>query len=217
MAIPRYSDLLNPSNRFNFPSTVSSRTSLRITHLSWSPCGNYLASLGTANDGFLHVWHIKQKDHNTLSADLIASNKCLSTVFDMKWAPLSSSPGISNDLILITAGVRHLRVWRLISSSSPFPVEAKAVLASRNVVLGQHSNSTFTAIQPINRHIVAVITERGEVGRISLNYNSQIMGSSTQPDHLTLQPEFSERDETDTGSSSLSSNGSVDDKELLVR
>lgn len=183
-----------------------------VTHLAWSTCGSYLASLGTSNDGFLHIWHIKQKENGSFFADLIASNKCLSTVFDMKWVPFSSDSSTPLGHILITAGIRHLRIWRLFSSSSSSSPSSstsnlnsafKEVLANRNVILGPHSSSTFVSIQPINHRIIAVVSEKGDIGRISLNYNQPLSSCHTPLDQhsTTTQQEVSDstdKDDTET-------------------
>lgn len=177
-----------------------------VTHLAWSTCGSYLASLGTSNDGFLHIWHIKQKENGSFFADLIASNKCLSTVFDMKWVPFSPDSSTPLGHILITAGIRHLRIWRLFSSSSSgspssstsnLNSDFKEVLANRNVVLGPHSSSTFVSIQPINHRIVAVVSEKGEIGRISLNYNQPLSSCHTPLDQHSTTTHQEVSDSTD--------------------
>lgn len=135
-----------------------------IKRLAFSPCGKFLASLGVTNDGFLHVWRLTAREPNAV---LHSSNKCLSTVHDMVW--ISSN-------VLITAGMRHLRVWKLPAEDAgeeKFIAGNKpAVLQSRNVVLGTFSNVTFVSVAPVSSKLTLVATDRGEVGLVTFS-NSQ--------------------------------------------
>lgn len=72
--------------------------------------------------------------------------------------------------VLITAGIRHLRVWHRPSTDDSFiSATNPSVLQCRNVVLGTFSNVTFVSIAPISPKLALVATDRGEIGLVTLN------------------------------------------------
>lgn len=87
---------------FSLNDTSSDRPLVSISEhgygvkaVAWSGDGRWLASLGTANDGFLMVWKI---DPRTGSARLFQQNRCTSSVAGMVWLGTS----------LVTFGLRHV-------------------------------------------------------------------------------------------------------------
>ena len=64
------------------PLTCLSDHTFGVRCVSFSPDSQYLASLGSANDGFLYIWSINSR---TGSATLFASNKCTSNINKMAW------------------------------------------------------------------------------------------------------------------------------------
>ncbi|TKA32859.1 hypothetical protein B0A50_01085 [Salinomyces thailandicus] len=160
------------------PVTVLSEHTFGVHSLSFSPDSKYLASLGTVNDGFLYLW---QMDHRTSNANLYASNKCTSLTNCMTW--LGSS--------LVTAGLRHLKVWRPDEDAgveiqrsdanlSPIPPRSRAenrssefgnsilgskhrVLSGKNSLLGDMLETNFVSVVPLNDTEALVCAEGGEI------------------------------------------------------
>lgn len=131
-----------------------------VNVVAWSPDSQYLASLGTANDGFLYIWKIDQR---TGQAKLFQQNRCTSFIKGMVWMG-------SN---LITLGVRHIKFWR-IDEANLSPTRAKygdlgpstptvqKSLPGRNVILGSMLDATFTCAAVDSGRIV-MCTEAGDV------------------------------------------------------
>lgn len=97
-----------------------------VNIVKFSPGGNLLATLGSPQDGFLHIWDVSENKLTPLS-----SNKCISDINDLIWL---------NDHQILTIGVRHLKVWS---------VEGN-VLSGRNLVLGSLIDQTFTSAISLN-------------------------------------------------------------------
>jgi len=84
----------------DIPLVSISEHTFGVRAVSWSPDGKYLASLGSANDGFLYLWKV---DSRTGAMKLFQQNRCTSFVKHMVWMGPS----------LITLGVRHVKLWRV--------------------------------------------------------------------------------------------------------
>lgn len=94
---------------------------------------------------------------------------------------------------IITAGVRHLRVWRLEQPSRSSPTKGRYVestpsspapktLPGRNCVLGSLITSTFTCVAAISDSMAVVGTERGEICRLAdANQNQRLDKVATVP------------------------------------
>lgn len=115
-----------------------------VRAVAWSQDGKYLASLGTANDGFLFIWRV---DPRTGSTRLYQQNRCTAQVNGMIW--------LGNTLI--TYGTRHVRAWKVGDEvqrpSSPSKKasggdanlqNAQKTLPGRNVLLGSLLEASFT-------------------------------------------------------------------------
>lgn len=79
----------------DIPLVCISEHGFGVKAVAWSNDGEWLASLGTASDGFLYVWKV---DPRTGSAILFKQNRCTSNVTGMIW--------LGN--YLITFGLRHV-------------------------------------------------------------------------------------------------------------
>lgn len=66
----------------DMPLTSLADHTFGVKCVAFSPDSQYLASLGSANDGFLYVWSINQR---TGAATLHASNKCTSNINRIAW------------------------------------------------------------------------------------------------------------------------------------
>lgn len=144
-----------------------------IQHLAFSPCDRFLASLGVAANGFLHVWDLGML-RDTGSVQLLASNRCISDINDMKWAGNK----------LYTVGKRHVRTWKLKnyhcnqadangdSNKNKFyhskldVVEDDGVLVGRNLVLGEFSSCNFVALTRVRSDLLVVATDQGDLATI---------------------------------------------------
>lgn len=152
------------------PLLMLSEHRFGIKRLAFSTCGKYLASLGNTNDGFLHIWQLTLRENG--AAHLNSSNKCLSTIHDMKWLPDCN--------IIITAGIRHLRVWRLPDNEDRH--SKTNILNSRNVILGPFNNSNFVSIAPISSKFAVVATDRGEICLLTFSMNSNNTNNNSNED-----------------------------------
>lgn len=149
-----------PDASTSVPLAILSEHRFGIKALSFSPCGRFLASLGTSNDGFLHVWYLSLREG---VVQLHSSNRCISYVHDMKW--LDSSR-------LLTIGVRHVRVWKVEQNRPQSPDVKANVLTGRNVVLSEFSTSTFVAMAILSDNMAILATNKGELGTLHDNSNN---------------------------------------------
>lgn len=132
-----------PDSDSSCPIAVITQHSFGVRFLRWSPCGTFLASLGTLNDGYLHIWQVQDR-----GVRLHSSNKCIAQVEDMRWL---------SDKILITVGDHHVRVWKVEEKEGG--LQNVQVLSGRNPVMGLVNNGTCTSVCPINQ-LEAVIGSR---------------------------------------------------------
>lgn len=148
----------------DIPLVSISEHTFGVKAVSWSPDTKYLASLGSANDGFLYLWKI---DPRTGAAKLFQQNRCTSHVKGMVW--------MGNNLI--TMGVRHIKVWRVDEAptisptksrfpgdgSFPAPQQAQKPLAGRNILLGSMLDATFCCAVSIRENKAVICSETGSV------------------------------------------------------
>ncbi|KAH9865123.1 hypothetical protein IAQ61_009070 [Plenodomus lingam] len=133
-----------------------------VNCVAFSPDSRYLASLGSANDGFLHVWSINSR---TGAATLFASNKCVSHINRMAWMGTK----------LITVGTRHVKVWRLEEQAGSVRMKPRQsdmsflssamhkTLPGRNCILEGLKDATFTSVVAIATNRAIVASDRGEI------------------------------------------------------
>ncbi|KAG9233904.1 WD repeat protein-like protein [Amylocarpus encephaloides] len=150
-----------------------------VNAIAFSPDQKYLASLGTPQDGFLHIWAINPR---TGATKLHSSGKCTTNVKQMLW--LGNS--------LVTVGTRHIKIWRIDEprSASPQkrfaldgtpqqtptqPIGMTKVLSGRNVVLGPLIEATFTTIATISSKKAIVCSEKGDVCMLDDSEGQKLM------------------------------------------
>ncbi|KAI8965040.1 WD repeat-containing protein [Daldinia sp. FL1419] len=133
-----------------------------VKAVAWSPDSKYLASVGTATDGFIYVWKI---DAKTGAAQLFQQNKCISNIRGMVW--------VGNNLI--TFGVRHVKVWKIDENQTAPPTKQKSTgdagsanqhqktLAGRNVILHDMIDATFSCGVAIDDTKAIICSETGDV------------------------------------------------------
>jgi len=148
----------------DIPLVSISEHTFGVKAVAWSPDSKYLASLGSANDGFLYLWKI---DARTGAAKLFQQNRCTSHVKGMVW--------MGNNLI--TLGVRHIKVWRVdeaptisptksrFPGDGSFPVsqQSQKPLAGRNILLGSMLDATFCCAVSIRENKAVICSETGSV------------------------------------------------------
>ncbi|KAI0837298.1 WD domain-containing protein [Hypoxylon sp. FL0890] len=150
-------------NSSDIPLVSISEHTYGVKAVAWSPDSKYLASLGSANDGFLYIWRI---DIKTGAAQLFQQNRCTSYIRGMIW--------VGNNLI--TLGVRHVKVWRVDEGQSTSPVKQRFIgeasatpqphqktLPGRNVLLGNMIEATFSCATAIDDTKAIVCSETGDV------------------------------------------------------
>lgn len=133
-----------------------------VRAVAWSSNTKYLASIGSANDGFLYLWKI---DSKTGAAKLYQQNRCVSYVRDMIW--------MGNNLI--TLGVRHVKVWKVEEPPATSPTKQKfggdlnspsqhqKTLPGRNTLLGEMIEATFCCAAALDDTRAIICTESGDV------------------------------------------------------
>ncbi|KAK7553425.1 WD40-repeat-containing domain protein [Phyllosticta citricarpa] len=144
------------------PATSMAEHAFGVRAVAFSPDSRYLASLGSANDGFLYIWSINTR---TGAAILHSSNKCTNHINRIAW--------IGNSLIVV--GTRHAKVWRIDEGEHPqhakprqgdvnvFSSAFHKTLQGRNCVLGSLVESNFTSVTPISTSMAVVSTDRGDI------------------------------------------------------
>lgn len=144
--------------------------------VAFSPDSQYLASLGAANDGYLYIWKINNRNG---AATLYASNKCTSNISQIAWMGTN----------LITVGTRHVKLWRTEGSTVSTPVKSHPaalavsptsslhrILYGRNCLLNDLIESVFTAIAPISTTEAIVCSESGDICLLDdSNYNQALV------------------------------------------
>lgn len=145
------------------PLTALSDHTFGVRCLAFSPDSQYLASLGSPNDGFLYIWSINSR---TGAASLCASNKCTSTINRMAWMGNS----------VVTVGTRHVKVWRM-DESHPASRLSKMrqsdvsflsssihkTLPGRNCILESLLDANFTSVVAVAPSKAVVATDKGQV------------------------------------------------------
>lgn len=146
------------------PLVSISEHAFGVQAVAWSQDSRFLASLGTANDGFLYIWKV---DPRTGAARLSQQNRCTSFIRGMVWM----------GGYLITFGVRHVKFWKVEESPSASPVKQKfgsesapttpqsqqKALPGRNILLGSLIDSTFTCAAVVDDGRAILCTENGDV------------------------------------------------------
>ncbi|KAF1834581.1 WD domain-containing protein [Decorospora gaudefroyi] len=153
----------SPDAPSDTPLTSLSDHTFGVNCVAFSPDSRFLASLGSANDGFLYIWHINSR---TGAATLHASNKCVSHINRIAW--------MGNKLI--TVGVRHVKVWKIddvnatlrISKARQSDVSflsssTHKTLPGRNCILEGLKEATFTSVVAIAQKKAIVASDKGDI------------------------------------------------------
>jgi WD40 repeat protein len=141
--------------------------------VAFSTDSGYLASLGAANDGYLYVWKINNRNG---AATLYASNKCTSNISQIAWIGKN----------LITVGTRHVKLWRVEGSTVSTPIKSHStagpmsptsslhrILYGRNCLLNDLIESTFTSVTPISTTKAIVCSDTGDICLLDDTINNQ--------------------------------------------
>lgn len=116
--------------------------SFGVLFAKFSPSGSLLVTLGTPQDGFIYLYSTKNR-----VLDMVASNKCISTLKDVMWI---------NDTQFVTIGVRHVKVWSYDGDK----------LTGRSVILGNLADQTFESLCRYMGNTFLVGTSRGQVYKL---------------------------------------------------
>jgi WD40 repeat protein len=144
----------------DLPVTSICEHTFGVQAVAFSPDSKLLASLGTVNDGFLYIWSIDERGG---ALNLIASNKCTTSLRQMAWMGCS----------LITVGLRFVKVWRpndLAASVNENSERGFGLynrqhkpLAGRNTLLGDLLDATFTCVAAFSETRAIICTDGGDV------------------------------------------------------
>ncbi|KAI9819448.1 MAG: hypothetical protein M1832_004011 [Thelocarpon impressellum] len=138
-----------------------------VSAVAWSTDSRYLATLGTSQDGYLHVFTVNAR---TGSVRLHASNKCTSFVNSLVWLSRST---------VVTAGTRHVKVWRIEEPRSLSPSKQRVILdgntpgppqspmprslPGRNCLLGPLLEATFSCVARLSDNQGLACSQRGAI------------------------------------------------------
>lgn len=179
------------------PAASVAEHSFGVHALAFSLDSRCLASLGTVNDGFLHIWNV---DDRTGATTLYASNKCTSTINCMEWLGRS----------IVTVGLRFIKIWRPDEDNmaaevrnsepnggvvtprlkaDPRPSEftnsiltpRHKVLAGKNSLLGDMLEN-FVCLLPIDDSKAVICAESGEVCLLDDSERTQTLTCSHTTD-----------------------------------
>lgn len=141
--------------------------------VAFSADSGYLASLGAANDGYLYVWKINNRNG---AATLYASNKCTSNISQIAWMGKN----------LVTVGTRHVKLWRVEGSTVSTPIKSHStagpmsptsslhrILYGRNCLLNDLIESTFTSVTAISTTKAIVCSDTGDICLLDDTTNNQ--------------------------------------------
>lgn len=143
------------------PLVSISEHAFGVNAVAWSPDSRFLASLGSANDGFLYIWRVDPRSGQTR---LFQQNRCTSYIKDMVW--------MGNNLI--TLGVRHVKFWKIedglssptkpkyLGDLAPSTPTSQKTLPGRNVLLGAMLEATFSCAA-VDGNRLLMCTEAGDV------------------------------------------------------
>ncbi|KAG5418548.1 hypothetical protein I9W82_004076 [Candida metapsilosis] len=135
-----------------------------IHNLVFSPDSKSLCSLGVVNDGSINVWRLGS---NTIQ--LQASNRCSNVIHKVIW----------HDNVIVTIGLRFIKLWKVDDGSSNKPV----ILKGRNAHLGNFMNSNFIDMALINEDEVVIIANATQLLLLKLNFDSPKLVGLNSPDY----------------------------------
>ncbi|KAK6359397.1 hypothetical protein TWF696_000557 [Orbilia brochopaga] len=167
----------DPSSNDLVPSAILTEHTFGVKCVAFSPCSQYLASIGTMNDGCLYIWSMPTAKSGTVK--LHSSNRCTSVVYDMAWIGKG----------LITVGLRHVKIWKIEEEAAapspqansskslhsifekfshgktkqPIRPQGPNVLNGRNALLGPLLEEVFISVTAIADDRAIIATEKGDI------------------------------------------------------
>lgn len=158
------------------PFAILTEHTFGVKSVAFSPCSQFLASIGTINDGCLHIWSMPGAKGGPVK--LHSSNRCTNIVHDMAWIGKG----------LITVGLRHVKIWKMEEepavpspqanskslhmifekfshgkSKQPIRSQGPNVLNGRNALLGPLLDETFISVTAISDGRAIIATEKGDI------------------------------------------------------
>ncbi|KAK6528331.1 hypothetical protein TWF281_009574 [Arthrobotrys megalospora] len=169
------SGLENAGNEL-VPFAILTEHTFGVKSVAFSPCSQFLASLGTINDGCLYIWSMPGVKGGPVK--LHSSNRCTNIVQDMAWIGKG----------LITVGLRHVKIWKMEEepaapspqanskslhmifekfshgkSKQPIRSQGPNVLNGRNALLGPLLEEVFISVTAISDDRAIIATEKGDI------------------------------------------------------
>ncbi|ODV95779.1 hypothetical protein PACTADRAFT_49230 [Pachysolen tannophilus NRRL Y-2460] len=128
-----------------------------INCLNFSPDSKMLMSLGLTNDGFLNVWKLMPNKKIVL----FGSNKCSFAINKAIW----------HDQMLITIGIRHVKVWTVVEEKNDqsSPLRRVLPLKGRNILLSDLLNNNFIDCSFVNYNQLILLTDQGDLCLLDLD------------------------------------------------
>ncbi|KAK6504798.1 hypothetical protein TWF481_006736 [Arthrobotrys musiformis] len=158
------------------PFAILTEHTFGVKSVAFSPCSQFLASIGTINDGCLYVWSMPGAKGGPVK--LHSSNRCTNIVQDMTWIGKG----------LITVGLRHVKIWKMEEepavpspqanskslhmifekfshgkSKQPIRSQGPNVLGGRNALLGPLLEEMFISVTAISDDRAIIATEKGDI------------------------------------------------------
>ncbi|KAF3189230.1 hypothetical protein TWF225_002986 [Orbilia oligospora] len=158
------------------PFAILNEHTFGVKSVAFSPCSQFLASIGTINDGCLYVWSMPGAKGGPVK--LHSSNRCTNLVQDMTWIGKG----------LITVGLRHVKIWKIEEepaapspqanskslhmifekfshgkSKQPIRSQGPNVLNGRNALLGPLLEEVFISVTAISDDRAIIATEKGDI------------------------------------------------------
>ncbi|KAK6465579.1 WD40-repeat-containing domain protein [Scheffersomyces coipomensis] len=153
-------------NSSNKPFALIYEHSFGVRSLIFSPDSKYICSLGTINDGFIHIWKLQLN-----SILLQSSNRCSTVINQVVWHGDS----------IVTIGLRFIKVWRFQEEDIDNIVSKPNALKGKNVILGPYINSNFIDCSISNDDELLIITADNQILLLklgedqSLNFNLKLV------------------------------------------
>ncbi|EWC47557.1 hypothetical protein DRE_03177 [Drechslerella stenobrocha 248] len=167
----------DPTNNELVPFAILTEHTYGVKSVAFSPCSQYLASIGTINDGCLYIWSMPTAKGAPVK--LHSSNRCTNVVYDMAWIGKG----------LITVGLRHVKIWKMEEeqaapspqansskslhsifekfshgkTKTPIRPQGPNVLNGRNSILGPLLEEVFISVTAISDNRAIIATEKGDI------------------------------------------------------
>ncbi|KAI5967919.1 hypothetical protein CANMA_002687 [Candida margitis] len=134
-----------------------------ISNLVFSSDSKFLCSLGVVNDGCINVWRVGSN-----SVQLQASNRCSNIIHKVIW----------QENIIVTIGLRFIKLWKFENGSTTKPV----ILKGRNAHLGDFMNSNFIDMTLLNDDEILLVANCNQLLLLKLSFDSPKLVPLKSPD-----------------------------------